>query len=58
MDRESISKKIKDITKEFGDKCPPIYLLFGDLKDEEMVSLYHHPKVKDIFIIYKRRRIW
>ena len=46
MDRESISKKIKDITKEFGDKCPPIYLLFGDLKDEEMASLYHHPKVK------------
>ena len=40
MDRESISKKIKDITKEFGDKCPPIYLLFGDLKDEEMGHHY------------------
>ena len=28
MDREEISKKIKDITKEFGDKCPPIHLVF------------------------------
>ena len=46
MDRENISQKIKDITKPFGDKCPPIHLLFGDLTDEQMASLYHHPKVK------------
>ena len=46
MDRETISQKIKDITKPFGDKCPPIHLLFGDLTDEQMASLYHHPKVK------------
>ena len=46
MDRENISSKIKEITSEFGDKCPPIHLLFGDLSEEEMSSLYHHPKVK------------
>lgn len=48
IDREVITKKIKGITKEFGDKCPPIYLLFGDLKPEEMANLYHHPKVKSM----------
>ena len=46
MDRENISKKIKDVKRQFGDKCPPIYLLFGDLTDDQMASLYHHPKVK------------
>ena len=46
MDREFISQKIKGITNKFGDKCPPIHLLFGDLTEEQMASLYHHPKVK------------
>lgn len=46
MDREQISKKIKEVTNQFGDKCPPIYLLFGDLSFPEMAKLYHHPKVK------------
>ena len=46
MDRENISAKIKEITSEFGDNCPPIHLLFGDLSEDEMASLYHHPKVK------------
>ena len=46
MDRETIAEKIKGITNQIGDKCPPIHLLFGDLSDDEMASLYHHPKVK------------
>ena len=46
MDREQISRKIKEVTNQFGDKCPPIYLLFGDLSFPEMAKLYHHPKVK------------
>ena len=45
-DRETISEKIKNITKEFGDTCPPVYLLFGDLNPNEMANLYHHDKVK------------
>ena len=46
IDREDISAKIKSIKSQFGDNCPPIYLLFGDLHEDEMASLYHHPKVK------------
>ena len=46
MDREEIVKKIKEITEPFADKCPPINLLFGDLTENQMSSLYHHPKVK------------
>lgn len=46
MDRESIREKIDNILKPFGDDLPSIYLLHGDLTDEEMSSLYHHPKVK------------
>ena len=53
MDREHISEKIKGITKQFGDKCPPIYLLFGDLTEEQMASLYHHPKVKSMISFTK-----
>ena len=46
MDREEISKKIKDITKEFGKKCPPIHLVFGDLSESELNDLYNDDKVK------------
>jgi hypothetical protein len=46
MDRESMRERIEEITKTFGDKCPPIYLIHGDLSENEMASLYHHPKVK------------
>jgi len=45
-ERELISDKITQITSEFGDKCPPIYLLFGDLSESDMSNLYHHSKVK------------
>jgi hypothetical protein len=46
MDRENMREKIEELTKSFGDTCPPIYLIHGDLSDSEMASLYHHPKVK------------
>ena len=29
-----------------GDKLPNVYLLHGDLTDEEMNQMYNHPKVK------------
>jgi glycosyltransferase involved in cell wall biosynthesis len=38
--------KIQDILKPYGNNIPNIYLLHGDLTDEEMNSLYNHPKVK------------
>ena len=45
-ERERISKTIKDITKEYGDKCPPIHLVFGDLSESELNDLYNDDKVK------------
>lgn len=47
MDRMEIENKINQISDMFGDvKLPNIYLLHGDLADEEMNLLYNHPKVK------------
>ena len=46
MDRESIREKIDKITELLGDKCPPIYLLHGDLSENDLANLYHHSKVK------------
>ena len=46
IDRDDITKKIQQIITPYGDKAPNIYLLHGDLTDEEMNSLYNHTKVK------------
>jgi hypothetical protein len=46
IDRENIREKIDNILKPFGDDLPSVYLLHGDLTDEEMSSLYHHSKIK------------
>lgn len=53
IDRESISAKIKEITKEFGDKCPPIHLVFGDLSESELNDLYNDDKVKSLVMFTK-----
>ena len=45
-ERERISNSIKDITKEFGDNCPPIHLVFGDLSESQLNDLYNDDKVK------------
>ena len=46
IDRENIRQKIDGVLKPFGENKPSVYLLHGDLSEEEMSSLYHHPKVK------------
>jgi hypothetical protein len=47
MDRIEIESKINQIRDLFGNaKLPNVYLLHGDLTDEEMNLLYNHPKVK------------
>jgi len=47
IDRNDIMKKINNIKKSFpGANLPNVYLLHGDLTDEEMNELYNHPKVK------------
>jgi hypothetical protein len=47
MDRDEILEKIQRIRIAVGDKdLPNIYLLHGELTDEEVNELYNHPKVK------------
>jgi glycosyltransferase involved in cell wall biosynthesis len=47
MDREEILKKIDAVRNLVqGTDLPNIYLLHGDLDDEDMNNLYNHPKVK------------
>ena len=53
MDRYKILKKIKDLKKSVKGKLPKIYLIHGDLLDEEMNQLYNHPKVKCMVNISK-----
>jgi hypothetical protein len=46
IDREATRQKIDDVLKSFGDKCPSVYLIHGDMEETDMSNLYHHPKVK------------
>jgi glycosyltransferase involved in cell wall biosynthesis len=46
IDRESTREKIENVLKTFGDKCPSVYLIHGDMEETDMSNLYHHPKVK------------
>ena len=46
MDRNQILEKIDQIRKSVKGRLPNIYLLHGDLEDEDMNDLYNHPKVK------------
>jgi glycosyltransferase involved in cell wall biosynthesis len=47
VDRDTILQKLRDIYKATpGKNLPSVYLLHGDLTDEEMNKLYNHPKVK------------
>ena len=48
MDRDECLNKIKTIKNsiKYEKSLPKIYLLHGDLTDDEMNALYNHPKVK------------
>jgi len=53
-DRDAILKKIESIRKTVNsNNLPNIYLLHGDLLDEEVNNLYNHPKVKAMFCLSK-----
>jgi glycosyltransferase involved in cell wall biosynthesis len=51
-ERENFRNKIQEICKGF-ENPPSVYLLFGDLTNEEMNSLYNHPKIKSMVSITK-----
>ena len=50
--REYFRKKIQQITQSYLNP-PSIYLLFGQLTDEEMNLLYNHPKIKAMVSLTK-----
>src|SRR6056300_1594135 len=54
LDREEVIKKIKKIAKTVNSKnLPNVYLLNGELSDDEMNELYNHPKVKAMVSLTK-----
>ena len=46
MDKTQLMNKIDSIRKIVKGKLPNIYILHGDLSDQEINDLYNHPKVK------------
>ena len=46
LDREEILRKINEIRTQISGNLPNIYLVHGELKDEEMNQLNNDPKVK------------
>jgi len=51
-ERENFRQRIENLLKDI--KTPPsIYLLFGDLTNEEMNEVYNHPKIKSMVTLTK-----
>ena len=53
MDRNSILEKIDSIRKTVKGRLPNIYLLHGDVEDEDMNDLYNHSKIKTMISFTK-----
>jgi hypothetical protein len=49
IDRNRLFNDMKNFMNELGEKQCKVYLLHGDMSDEEMHSLYKHPKI-DAFV--------
>ena len=53
MDLEAIKRKIDSIRSTVKGKVPNIYLVHGDLSDEEINKLYNHSKIKAMVSLTK-----
>jgi glycosyltransferase involved in cell wall biosynthesis len=53
MDRDDIMNKISNILAPYGNRAPNVYLLHGDMTEDEINSLYNHPKVKAMVSLTK-----
>jgi len=51
-ERENMRKRIKSLVDNIKNP-PSIYLLFGELTEQEMNQLYNHPKIKSMVTITK-----
>ena len=46
IDQQNILKQIEEIRKDIKGTLPKIYLLHGEVSDNDINQLYNHPKVK------------
>ena len=53
MDREEVLDTIEDIKTSVKGKLPNVYLIHGELTDQEMNLLYNNPKVKAMVSLTK-----
>ena len=53
LDRDHILEKIASIRKSVNGRLPNIYLIHGDLEDEDINDLYNHSKVKSMISFTK-----
>ena len=50
-DREVAYIKLKQLLNEYKDRKCSVYLLHGDMTEQEMTGLYQHPKIKALVSI-------
>lgn len=53
IDRNNLLNNIDKIRNDVKGTLPNVYLIHGDLSDEEMNELYNHPKVKAMISLTK-----
>tara|TARA_Y100001973_G_C5206516_1_gene341833 strand:- start:5036 stop:6286 length:1251 start_codon:yes stop_codon:yes gene_type:complete len=51
MDREQVQSRLQQLMTEFPERKCKIYLLHGDMSDEEMHSLYAHPQLRALLAL-------
>ena len=47
-DRSYTKKKLEDLLKAYPNKKCKVYLVHGNMSEEEMTALYRHPKIKSL----------
>ena len=50
-DREVANIKLKELLKEYEDRKCSVYLLHGEMTEQEITGLYQHPKIKALVSI-------
>jgi len=53
LDRERMLDKINEVRGTVKGKLPNIYLIHGEVSDEDMNQLYNHPKIKALVSLPK-----
>jgi len=51
IDREQVHSELSNFLKTLGEKTCKVYLLHGDMEDDEMHSLYTHPKISALLAL-------